>query len=446
MSAKQQIRDSNLEIRNKSEYRNPKPGIAPWFVYGFGFRVSDLFRISRFGFRIFCLLLLVTASLRADWPQFRGPSGTGTAGDVKLPVAWSATENLRWKADLPGRGLSNPVVAGGRVFVTASSGAQQDRLHVLCFDAKTGKRLWQRQFRATASTQCHDKTNMAAPTPATDGRHVYALFATQDLFCLDKDGDLVWCRALRLDYPTASNNIGMAASPILHKDTLFVALENAGESYGLAIDKQTGQNRWKAERARGINWTTPLVIAHNGRSEVVFQSGADVSGYDVTTGRKNWSFTEKKAATIPSLVFGDGTLLVPGGRFLALRPQADATPALVWESNKLPAGQASPAVHEGRVYALSQRGVLNCAEVATGKPLWDLRLEGDYCGSPLIADGKLFAVNEEGTTTVVALGAKPAILGTNPLADKMLASPVAASGAIFLRSDRRLYCIGAMKE
>src|SRR5262249_3279700 len=151
----------------------------------------------------------------ADWPQFRGPGGTGISKETGLPVRWGAKENIRWKVDLPGRGLSNPVIAGGRVYVTACSGFEQTRLHVLCFDAATGKRLWGRQFWATGNTLCHNKTNMAAPSPVTDGKHVYALFATCDLFCLDKDGGLVWCRSLTRDYSTVGNNVGMASSPIL---------------------------------------------------------------------------------------------------------------------------------------------------------------------------------------------------------------------------------------
>src|SRR5947209_7828499 len=139
---------------------------------------------------IVALLTVAIALPAADWAQFRGSDNSGVSPEVGIPVKWSAQEGLRWKTPLPGRGLSNPVIAAGRVFVTASSRVHQDRLHVLCFDASDGKRLWERQFWATGTTQSHPKTNMAAPTPVTDGRFVYALFATADLFCLDRDGNL----------------------------------------------------------------------------------------------------------------------------------------------------------------------------------------------------------------------------------------------------------------
>src|SRR5262249_3948320 len=150
--------------------------------------------------------------------------------------------------------------------------------------------------------------NMAAPTPATDGEHVYALFATHDLVCLDARGDLVWFRALTRDYPTVGNNVGMASSPVLWKDLVLLAVENAGEAVARAIDRRSGKNRWRAPRPRGINWVTPLVVERDGQAEVVFQSGGEISGYDAATGAKRWSYAGKGLSTIPSPVFGKGVL------------------------------------------------------------------------------------------------------------------------------------------
>src|SRR5262245_8346963 len=187
-------------------------------------------------FAILPSLLLFLSSLHAaDWPQFRGPGASGVAEDKNLPTEWDATKNVRWKVPLPGRGLSNPVIADGRIYVTAASGWQQKRLHVLCFDEANGKKLWERQFWATGTTHSHPKTNMAAPTPVTNGKQVYSLFATQDLVALDKDGDLLWYRSLTGDYPTIGNNVGMASSPVLWKDVLIADVINVGESFATGI-------------------------------------------------------------------------------------------------------------------------------------------------------------------------------------------------------------------
>src|SRR6185369_14777102 len=177
------------------------------------------------------VIVLTTLVHAEDVSQFRGAGGLGTSTEKNLPITWSKTENVRWKVELPGRGLSNPVIAGGRVFVTAASGPQQERLHVLCFEQKDGKLLWERQFWAPSGTLCHPKTNMAAPTPIVDGNHVYALFATADLVCLDANGNLVWARSIVGDYPTVGNNVGMAASPVYIDGTLIVHMENIGESF-----------------------------------------------------------------------------------------------------------------------------------------------------------------------------------------------------------------------
>lgn len=382
-----------------------------------------------------------------DAPQFRGAGGLGVSKETGLPTTWNGKENIRWKAALPGKGLSGPVIARGRVYVTANTTHNQRRLHVLCFDEQTGKQLWHRQFWATGSTLCHPKTNMAAPTPVTDGERVIALFATGDMVCLSNDGNLEWCRSLVGDYPTLGNNVGMATSPILWKDLVILCLENAGESFAAGIDKRTGENRWRVDRPSGINWVSPLLIETNGQPEVVFQSPDDLTAYDPAKGTKKWALSKKGFQPIPSPTFGDGLVFAPGQKFFAIQPGSGKEgPQVLWESNKLPTGYSSPIYHERRIYALSYKGVLNCADGATGKPLWDIRLEGDYAASPLLADGKIFAVNEEGTTSVVTAGAEGKLLASNPIVDTILASPVASGGAIYLRSDRFLYCIAEKKR
>lgn len=384
-----------------------------------------------------------SASIVADdVPQFRGASGSGVSQETNLPTQWSDKENIRWKAALPGRGLSNPVIAAGRVYVTAASGFEQKRLHVLCFDVKSGKQLWERQFWATSTTLCHPKTNMAAPTPVTDGARVCALFATGDLICLDKEGDLAWYRSLAGDYPTIGNNVGMAGSPVLAKDSLIVCLENVGESFVAGIDVRTGLNQWRLERPRGINWVTPLVIENQGRTEVVVQGPQDLTAHDPATGKKLWSLSGG-FSTIPSPSAGDGIIFAPGGKLTALRPgSVKGAAEVLWQNGKLSTGYCSPLCYQGHVYTVAARGIVNCAEAGTGKILWTERLEGEYAASPLAADGKIYVTSEEGITSVLQAGAEFKVLATNPIADKILASPVASAGAIFLRSDKHLYCIG----
>jgi outer membrane protein assembly factor BamB len=392
-------------------------------------------------------LLLCTFTLTllaADWPQFRGRNGTAVSANQNLPTKWSPTENVDWKAPLPGRGVSCPVVAGGRVYVTASSGANQDRLHVLCLDQGTGKKLWERQFWATGLTQCHPKTAMAAPTPVTDGERVFALFATADVVALDRDGDLLWLRSLARDYPPISNNVGMAASPVLWKDTLFLPLENAGRSFAAALDKHTGQNRWKVERHRDINWVTPLVFEHGSKAVVVFQTAKDVTAYDAMSGKIVWEHAAGVSSVSTPGLGENGTIYVAGGDFLALKPTASG-PEVLWKSNKLRMGYTSAVNYHGRLYAVEGGGILNCADAKTGEAIWKLRLKGPYWASPLCVDGRLYITNEEGVTTVVHLSNEPEILATNPIGEPVTATPAIAGGAMFLRTDKHLWCVKEKK-
>jgi outer membrane protein assembly factor BamB len=395
---------------------------------------------------VLVVVLLSTACASAgDWPQWRGIHGSGVASDVKLPERWSATENIRWKVSLPGRGVSGPVVVDDRVYLTASSAFRSERLHVLSFDLGSGRLLWERQLWATNSTQCHEKTCPAAPTPVTDGERVVALFGTFDLVCFDRSGTLLWYRSLGRDYPDVNNQVGFATSPILWEDGLFVALETESEAFLLAIDKRTGLNRWKTPRPKTLTWATPLVLQSPDGVELVLQSLFGLSAYDPVTGAVRWEY-DGKIDSIPSPVSSGGAVFA-GGPMHAVEPGASERPAkLRWKSQQLSASTASPLVYRGRVYGVNSAGVLACGNVADGSVLWKERLEGPFSASPVAGDGKLYYVNETGLTTVVNTEGSERIIATNNLGETLLASPAIAGGALLLRSDRHLFCIGSRAD
>jgi outer membrane protein assembly factor BamB len=391
------------------------------------------------------LLVPVTGTLAGDWPQFRGPNGSGVSQETGLPIEWAQDSNIRWKAPLPGQGHSNPVIAGGKVFVTASSGYQQRRLHVLCLDQASGKQLWHRQFQSTGSTLCHPKSNMAAPTPVTDGKAVYALFGTGDLAALDADGNLLWYRSLARDYPSRGNVNGMAASPVLWRDVLILPVDNIGDSFLAGVDVRTGENLWKTARPRDHNWASPLLVPQGERAQVVMSAIAGLSAYDVRSGKELWTCAGNGFSNTTSTpVLGDGLILVPNGTLVAVRPGTEkADPRVVWQASQLRPNVSSPLYYDKRVYTLNPPNVLACADATDGKLLWQQRLApGTYWSSPVAADGKIYAANDAGTTTVVRAGAEPKILARNTLDDSIIATPAIADGCLFLRSDRYVYCVG----
>jgi outer membrane protein assembly factor BamB len=398
------------------------------------------------------LLAFVGPAAAGDWPQFRGPNGCAVSDEAGLPVKWGPNENVRWQAELPGRGVSSPIVAGGRVYVTASTGYRENRLHVLCFNAADGKKLWERQFASTGGTMCHPKTCMASPTPVTDGKRVFALFTTGDLAALSADGDLLWYRALQRDYPDITNQVGMAASPALYKDVLLLPMENVGDSFAAGLDAETGKNIWRVPRTKDIDWVTPLVVAKDGQAAAVFQTSKDVTAYDPLTGKPLWSYTGDNFNAVPSPFAGEGLIFAACKDFTALKPAADgATPDAAWTTPKLNSSFTTGLYHDGRVYGLVGVGV-QCVSAKDGQEVWLQRVKGAFSASPVLASRKsglspplLYVTAEDGTVTVIEAGDQPKVLAANAMGETILATPAISGEALFLRSDGHLWCIGSKK-
>lgn len=368
---------------------------------------------------------------RADWLNFRGADGTAPTG----PGPGAA---VKWKAALPGRGLGSPVIVGDRVFLSASSGPLQRRLHVLCFSATTGEKLWERVLQATGRTMCHEKTAVAAPSMASDGQRVFALFSSNDLFAFDLDGNLLWLRGLTLDYPNASNSLGMASSPVVVGGVLVVPSENDSESFTAGIDVRTGRNLWKLERPKMANWTSPVSF----QNTALLQSGNGLTAVDPATGSVLWDYTEG-ASTIPSSAVAGDQVFVPSNGLTALRPKSgQPTPAMDWRVEPIKPGTGSPLVLGGHVYAINNAGVLNQASLAAGDRGFRLRLEGPFSGSPVGAGKFIYAVNEKGQLQIVDTTTEEGTVAqTLDLGETVLCTPSLDSGALFVRSDASLWRI-----
>jgi outer membrane protein assembly factor BamB len=385
------------------------------------------------------VIALALAAVAADWRQFRGPAGAATA-DGPAPPA----DHVAWKAPLTGRGLSGPLVVGDRVFVTASSGRRQDRLHVLAFAAGDGKKLWERTVFATGPTASHPKTCMAAPTPASDGTRVVALFATGDVVCLDPDGNVLWARSLYEENPGATDGRGLASSPVIVGDTVVVQTDTQNVSFAAGIDLGTGANRWRIDRPRDIIWATPIALPGwlaGGGDLVLLQGGPTLAAVDPLTGKEAWHL-DRKNHPIASAWCGGDIVYVPGAEsgLAAYRKQANGPPTLLWESEKLNPDTASPVVVGDRIYCL--RGtVLAAGDVKTGTVAGQLRLRGGAFGaSPVTAGGLVYCVAEDGLVQVVKPAEKePTLDSTGTVGETILCTPAVADGALYLRSDQHLW-------
>ena len=401
--------------------------------------------------KLFALLLLGSALLfqcrAGDWRQFRGTSTDSIAVGEALPTELSG-ETVAWQTKLPGRGLSGPIIVGDQVLITASSGYYDDRLHIISLDAATGEQQWERRFQATGRTVAHPKMCVATPTPASDGERVYAFYSSNDLICTDLDGNLQWYRGLGAEFPNASNSLGMSSSPIVIGTTVIAQAESEAESFAIGVDTVSGETKWKLDRPRKANWSSPTVLPAEGNRPALalLQSSAGLTAVDPDTGTELWTFADG-ASTIPSATVSDGKIIVPSNGLTVLQPSVDgASFESLRNASGAQPGTPSPLVMNGMMFYVNRSGVLAAASLETGKRLWQVRLHGQFSSTPLASNGHLFFFSEKGMATVVrpSEGAGE-IVSQLDLTETILCSPAAANNALYVRSDGHLWKIADQK-
>jgi outer membrane protein assembly factor BamB len=405
-----------------------------------------------------CLLSLFSAattfaapapvsSMPTDWPAFRGPVSSGASSNAEIP----AQPKVAWSAKLPGRGLSSPVIVGERVFVTAAEGAEQERLRVLCFRAKDGAALWERQLLATGRTMTHAKTCVAANTPCSDGKHVFALWSSNDLAAFDFEGNLLWLRGLTADYTNASNSLGMASSPVTVGGTLVVQIENDSESYALGIDVNTGKNLWKLQRPKFANWTSPVPLpARAGLpAAVLLHSKEGVCAVDAANGKILWQLAGNASTMSSGVALNDAVYIpVSGMTALSVPTVGVSEPQTLWNARQINPSTTSPLLLQNRLFTLNNAGILTMAEVAGGDIKWKLRLTGPFSGSPVGAGERIVLINEKALLQVVnAAAPEGEVIGQlqlplDPATKELtLCTPALSGGSVFVRTDSTLWCI-----
>lgn len=393
--------------------------------------------------KIICNLLFLSLSLlsaQADWLCFRGSAGNGSS-DLSIPAKLKITGQKSWAQDIPGRGLSSPIVIGDTIYLTASSGPYQEDLHILAYSSIDGLQQWQRTFKATGRTVCHKKTCVAASTLASDEKVIIAQFSSNDIFCLDLAGNLKWVRGLTFDHPNIANGLGMSSSPVIVNGVAIAQVENDADSFTFGLDLTNGITVWKKQRPKSANWTSPVIMTKKGQALVGLQSSEGMTAIEPRTGETVWEYQEG-ASTIPSSAWAEqGIILVPSNGITALQLDDNLQNfRQIWEDNKLKPGTGSPSCHRGSLYVINNANVLSCASVKTGKIKWRLRLKGPISSSPLITEEHLYVFSENGLGQVVnLLSEKPEVIHTVDLDATILCSPAITQNAILVRSDNKLW-------
>lgn len=394
------------------------------------------------------LVLLTLATARADnWPGWRGPGNQGISTETKAPLTWSPKTNIRWKVEVPGAGVSSPVVWGDHIFLTASDGRLNDQLHVYAFHRKDGRILWHARLFGSAPTDLYPPGGMAVPTPATDGKYVYVLFGTGELAALDFAGKPVWIRSLAEEYGPFRNRWGMGTSPVLAGNTLVVQVDHWSQSYLLAVDPKTGANRWKANRPGSVNWTSPLVVKVKDRLEVITFGTNHIRSYDSEKGTELWRVDGMHFQCIPSpVVSGDLLVACSGDNTMGIKldgSRGDLTKShVLWKNTKAKAFLPSPLLYREHLYIPSDRQFVSCYDAKTGTLLWKERVGETFHASPVAVGDRVYIPTKEGTVAVVAAGSEFKLLSTNSIGEQLIASPAVSNGQIFLRGEKHLFCVG----
>lgn len=404
--------------------------------------------------KLFALFALTVSSLAAevDWPEFRGKTGQGISAATQVPLTWSASENVAWKVALPGKGWSSPVVAAGKIYVTAAVGesATGATLHALCVDAKSGKLLWNTEvFKAgaAATSAMHKKNSLASPTPIVTADRLFVHFGHMGTAAIDLAGKVVW-KQTTLGFEI---NHGGGGSPALVDGMLVFSCDALSDPYLAAIDAATGTVRWKTPRdtpaRRKFSFSTPLVVG----DQIVSPTSGLVGGYDVKTGKEKWRVTYGEGySVVPRPVLADGKVFVSSSfdKPIVKAVRLDGASGdvsdshVAWTLAKGGPHTASMLISGDHIFLVSDAGIATCAEHRTGNVLWTERLPGNYSASPVLAEGRIYFLNETGTTTVIRADSVFEKLATNALDESTLASPAVFDGAIILRSEGHLWRIG----
>lgn len=395
------------------------------------------------------LLGLLTAPLAAeDWPQFRGPSGQGLSTEQGLPVAWSDSKNVRWKVPVPGSGWSSPSIANGRIWLTTATDDGRS-LRLLSFDAASGKsQLDVEVFRIKdAGPGIHKKNSFASPTAILSGDSIYVHYGFYGTACLNTKGEVQWRQVLKYE-----PQHGPGGSPALFENSLFISCDGFDAQYVVALDARTGKVRWRTARGKGNQaYTTPLVIDAGGQQQVISPGAHHAYAYDPHTGKELWYIEYGDGfSNVPRPVYSHGLVYICSGFFqpvlFAVKPdgRGNVTKSHVaWSHSRAVPLTPSPVIAGNEFYMVSDNGIASCLDAATGKPHWQQRIGGNHSASPLLADGRIYFLSEEGECTVIVPGKQYRELGRSQIGERTLASFAVYGKALFLRGDRHLYRIEA---
>lgn len=422
-----------------------------------------------------------------NWPQFRGPGARGVMDGKALPTTWNVEtgENIKWKTAIPGLAHASPIVWGDRIYTVTATSDQaepylkvglygespdhpEDFVHefrVYCLDRSTGKIIWEKTAHSSVpQVKRHIKSTHANPTPATDGKHVVALFGSEGLYCYDVNGKLLWKKDLGYLDAGAFNaqeiQWGFGSSPVIHDGQVIVQCDVNNQSFLASFDVATGKERWRTDRDVSPCWGTPTVHTGAGRTQVIVNGYRWMGGYDANTGTELWKLSGGGDVPVPTPFVAHDLIFITNAHGpmkpiyairlnatgdISLQKRQKSNEYIAWFHRDFGSYIPTTIVYGDHLYVGDDRGILTCYEARTGKKVYKKRLAGKfgaYSASPVAGDGKLYFSDEGGDIHVIKAGPKYELLGTNTMGEVCLATPAIFDGTIFWRTRRQLVAVG----
>lgn len=391
------------------------------------------------------LLLFSLLFWLQDWPEFRGPSGQGHSAERDLPLTWSETKNVKWKTPIPGKGWSSPAILGDKIWLTtATQEGKLVSLRAICVDLNSGAVLLNIElFRLKSSGPLHAKNSLASPTPVLEGDKVYLHFGANGTACITQTGEIVWKTKLNYD----NGQHGAGGSPVIYDNLLIVNCDGQEMQYVVALDKQTGKTRWRKYRTGAQAYSTPLVVKLPAGDQLISIGAFRTFAYEPLTGKELWNVSYGDGfSNVPRPVYGHGLVYICTGfhqpALLAVRVdgKGDVTKSgVAWSLKRGVSLTPSPLLVGEELYLVSDNGIATCVDAKTGVQHWQMRLGGNHSASPVYADGRIYFLNEEGESVVIAPGKEFKVLAQNQLDGQTLASMAVSSSSLFIRSQTHLY-------
>ena len=389
-----------------------------------------------------------------DWPWWRGRLRSGVAsGSGSAPLEWSSSKNILWRAAVPGRGHASPIVVGDGVYLATADDENQVQSAV-AFDRRTGEHLWTTAVRRGGFPKLHAKNTHASSTIASDGERLFLVFFHDEALqatALDLQGKKLWQKSLG-EFNPKRYEFGYGTSPVIYGDTVILTGEYDGDAFIVALDRNSGEQRWRIKRPENVSYSTPAIAYVAGRDQLFITGADEIASYDPRTGEQLWTAPGCTTATCGTMVWEKDTVFAsggfPGSETIAVR--ADGSGEVLWRNN-VRCYEQSLLAHAGYVYAFSDNGVLYCWKADDGQEMWKKRLQGPVSASPILAGGQIYWSNELGKTYVFKPNPeKLEIVAENQLGSESFASPAVSRGQLFLRvadqvdgkRQEWLYCIG----